>query len=412
MRSVIACLLCCLSVGGLPLACVDPWENTLPATNDVLVVDGTITDRPETQTIQLNRSKADSITGRFGSIPLTKAQVTILVDSSQVVVCQETTPGSYQLPSDFKGQIGHAYQLRFTLADGSRYLSNQQVMQPVPPISKVTAQFNRKAIAPPFADNRFTAGHDLFIDFTDPVDQRNYYRWKWTLYEPQAWCRSCYEGVYAKNLLEPIVPATYPYYYQSTQQPYEDCFYPPLGSFPRNRLANQYADNPCRTQCWEILHSQSINVFSDRYSNGGLITRRSVASIPFYQESPCLVDIRQESLPVAAFQYYDLFQQQTQRTGGLSDTPPSALGGNIHNQANAAEGVIGYFTASSVALTHYYLTRTDTQGAEAPGLFFALHGRPPVVGTYLDFILNLPNDRTALCVPLDRRTPLKPEGWP
>ncbi|WP_461043643.1 DUF4249 family protein [Spirosoma harenae] len=130
------------------------------------------------------------------------------------------------------------------------------------------------------------------------------------------------------------------------------------------------------------------------------------------QETPCLVDIRQESLSPDAFHYYELFQQQTQRTGGLFDTPPSALEGNIHNQANPDEVVIGYFTTSSVAITHYYLPRRDTQGAQAPGLFFAFHGRSPIAETYLDFILNIPNDRTALCVPLDERTSIKPEGWP
>jgi hypothetical protein len=396
----------------LPLACVDPEYLTLRGTVNAVVVDGAITDLTEPQIIRLNRSRADSVSGRFGTLPLTKANVEIVVDSSQVITCHETVAGSYQLPSDFKGQVGHAYQLRFTLTNGSRYYSTQQVMQPVPPITKVTSQFNPTAFSPPFSDNTYTAGHDLFIDFRDPADQRNYYRWEWTLYEPQEWCRSCYEGVYAVNLLAPIVPETYPYYYRSTQQPYEDCFYPPVGTFPRTRLANVNADYPCRTRCWEIIRSYGINVFSDQYVNGGFITRRSVGHIPFYQDSPCLVDIRQKSLTRDAFQYFNLFQQQTQRTGGLTDTPPTALGGNIHNQANQNEVVIGYFTASSVAVNHYYLTRNDTSGKPSPGLFFALNGRLPILEKSVDFILNLPNDRTALCAPLDQRTPIKPAGWP
>ncbi|WP_020600743.1 DUF4249 domain-containing protein [Spirosoma panaciterrae] len=412
MRVTTTLLTSCLMACALTLACVDPWLLTLRATNDVIVVDGTITNLAEAQTIHLNRSQADSVTGQFGTLPLTKAQVEVVVDSSLVIACHETRAGSYQLPSDFKGQIGHAYQLRFTLSDGTQYLSTPQIMQPVPPIGKVTAKFNPKAFPTPFSDNVYTAGHELFVDFTDPVNQRNYYRWRWTLYETQKWCRSCYEGVYAKNLLQPLAPAVYPYYYVSTQQSYEDCFSPPTGSFPRTRLSNQYADYLCRTQCWEIIPGYGINVFSDQYSNGGLITNRSVAHIPFYQQSPCLIDIRQESLPIDAYQYYDLFQQQTQRTGGLSDTPPSALGGNIHNRSNQSEVVIGYFTASAVSVTHYYLLRNDTQGQASPGLFYALNGRSPVAETYLDFILNLPNDRTALCVPLDERTPIKPAGWP
>ncbi|WP_332369266.1 DUF4249 domain-containing protein [Spirosoma telluris] len=177
-------------------ACVDPEDLMLRGTVDIIVVDGTITNLAEEQIIRLNRSKSDPLTGRFGTRPITKAIVEVVVDSSQVVPCHETVDGSYQLPSDFKGQIGHAYQLRFTLSDGTKYASNQQVIQPVPPIDKAASQFNPKSIFPALS-GFYTAGHDLFIDVKDPVDQRNYYRWDWKLYEKQEWCKTCYKGVYA-----------------------------------------------------------------------------------------------------------------------------------------------------------------------------------------------------------------------
>lgn len=397
----------------LPYGCVSPEDITLRGTVNVVVIEGTITNRAETMVIRLNRSRADSLTGRFGTLPLTKASVDVVVDSAQVMACQETTAGTYQLPSDFKGQIGHAYQLRFTLADGSSYVSSQEVMQPVPSISRVTAQFNPVAFSPGFIQG-FTAGHELFLDTIDPADQPNYYRWEWTLYEPQEWCRSCYEGIYIENALIPILPYTYPYYYSSSTQPYEDCFYPPLGTPAHVGLINHRYDYPCRTQCWEILYSHAINVFSDQYTNGGLIARKNVAQIPYYQARPCLVNIRQESLTKDAYQYYDLFQQQTQKTGGLVDTPPTALGGNVHNVAKQNEIVVGYFTASAVANQPYYLDRHDAGSAPYPGLFFALTGRDsprPEDRTEQAFILNTPRPPTAVCGPIDQRTPYKPEGW-
>lgn len=118
-----------LVVLSLPLACVDPEDLTLRGTVDIIVVDGTVTNLAEEQIIRLNRSKSDPLTGRFGSRPITEASVEVVVDSTQIVPCHETVDGSYRLPSDFKGQVGHAYQLRFTLSDGTRYASNQQVIQ-------------------------------------------------------------------------------------------------------------------------------------------------------------------------------------------------------------------------------------------------------------------------------------------
>ncbi len=78
-----------------------------------------------------------------------------------------------------------------------------------------------------------------------------------------------------------------------------------------------------------------------------------MATIPFYTHNPGLVEIRQTSLTADAYRYYSLFQQQTQNTGGLADTPPSALAGNVHNVANKREVVVGFFTASVIASSRY-----------------------------------------------------------
>ncbi|GAB4046225.1 hypothetical protein [Spirosoma litoris] len=47
----------------VPLACVDPENILLRGTNDILVVDGMVTDLGEPQIIKINRSKADPLTG-------------------------------------------------------------------------------------------------------------------------------------------------------------------------------------------------------------------------------------------------------------------------------------------------------------------------------------------------------------
>ena len=421
----------------LLLACVDPEDLTLIGIVDIVVVDGTITDRAEAQIIRLNHSKADPVTGRFGTLPITKATVEVIVDSAQVVPCHETVDGSYQLPSDFKGQIGHAYQLRFTLTNGTQYLSNQQVMQSVPAISKSYAQFNSKSM-PAGLLRDYTAGHDIFIDAQDPVNQHNYYRWDWTLYERQYWCKTCQQGVYA---IHKVLPHTYlyQYYFVAGDELYEDCFIPPIGNqdygAPYVPVGDWAYDYTCRSTCWEILHNYAINVFDDQYSNGGLISRRKVAHIPFYQHAPCLVDIRQLSLTKDAYRYFQLFQQQTQNTGGLADTPPTALAGNVRNVANSQESVAGYFTASAVSLLHQWLDRKDTQGipygATDPlgphenvgdDLFYALTLRRPnpeppppyQADRYPPNVRIWPNtDRppTVPCTLSDTKTPYKPEGW-
>ena len=115
-----------------------------------------------------------------------------------MLTCHETTEGAYQLPADFTGQPGHAYQLRFQLSDGAQYASDTQLLPAIPVllISKVSSRFNAKSFSPAL-DGFFAAGHDLFVDFHDPAEQHNYYRWDWKMWEKQVFCRSCYQGIYS-----------------------------------------------------------------------------------------------------------------------------------------------------------------------------------------------------------------------
>ncbi|GAB4047576.1 DUF4249 domain-containing protein [Spirosoma litoris] len=444
MRSVLSRLVVCFSILFLPLACIDPDDSALLSTNDILVVDGTITNLAEAQIIRLNRSKANPLTGKFGTTPITKATVIVVVDSSLQIACHETIDGSYQLPIDFKGQVGHAYQLRFTLSDGTQYVSSQQVMEAVPSISKVSSRFNPKSLPVTQLDG-YTAAHDIFIESQDPAQEHNYYRWDWKLYERQYWCRTCQNGVYAVHKILPGVYNADKYfkYFVAGDELYEDCFVPSPGlsqidsNAPVVPTEHWNYDYPCRTACWEILYNNDIQVFDDRYSNGNLISQQRVAQIPFYDYQPALVDVRQLSLTPDAYQYYKLFADQSQKTGGLSDTPPTALGGNVHQVANPKKQTIGYFTASAVSQMHYWLDRADRQGFaygaldptgphlnDGDDLFYALNNRRPSPEPPPLYILDehrpTPKvkiwpyaDRppTAPCLQSDNRTPFKPEGW-
>ncbi|GAB4005191.1 hypothetical protein GCM10028808_04480 [Spirosoma migulaei] len=388
MRSLAVKLLICLSTGLSLLTCVDPVESTINSSLNVLIVDCTITDKAETQAVRLNRSQADRLTGRFGYVPVTKANVQIVVDSVEVVICEETTDGRYQLPADFKGQVGHVYQLRFTLSDGTRYESNPEQLQPVAPIGQVRALFNPTSLsATERLNNTYTAAHDFYVDFTDPADQTNYYRWDWIDWERQEWCRSCNGGLYQiKDAQGKLI---------------EDCV-----SFNLNYSYAATFDYNCRTSCWEILYSHDLVLFTDAYSNGNPVKGIRIGRVPLYSQEACLIELRQSSLTKNAYDYLKRLNDQTQTTGGVAGGQPALLVGNVHNVAKQNEPVVGYFTVSSVSSVRYWLTRSDATGT-APGLFVAMNGHPP----YNEPPSGRDRPPLAVCVSSDSRTPYKPEGW-
>ncbi|GAB2566781.1 hypothetical protein GCM10027190_15860 [Spirosoma areae] len=399
----------------LMASCVDRYEPVFNATVDVIVVDGTITNLAEPQIIRLNRSKADPFTGRFGTLPMTKATVEVVVDSAQVIAAHETTDGTYQLPGDFRGQIGHTYQLRFTLSDGQRYESAPETIPALVPISRVYHSFSPTALPTQRPDgqaSRVRAASEVFVDWQDPADQRNYYRWGWKLWEKQEWCRTCQDGFYL--LWNPF----------NENQVYEDCYAPYTmvanGGEAIPAFVNDYR---CRTQCWEILYDSDLNLFDDRFSNGGQLTGRRIAQIPYYQSTGCLVEVRQSLLTPAAHTYFSRLAEQSQNTGGLADSPPAAPIGNVRNLTNDREAIVGHFSATSVSSVRYWIDRKDATG-KPPGLFQALNGLEPSPESQFPdpntgrFKANLGgggknSDRsvTAICFPADNRTPFKPEGW-
>lgn len=355
--------------------CIDPIRIDFPGAIDIVVVEGTLTDLAEPQLIRLSRSQSDPVTGRPGYLTLSEAKVQVVVDSSEVVEAQQTDAGTYRLPADFRAKVGHAYQLRFTLSDGTRYQSSQQIMPAVPPIGNVTAEFNPKSVSPLLVQGR-TSGHDLFLDTQDPADQVNFYRWDWRVWEKREWCRTCEQGAYSIYNVLTKETEFGAIYYETGDTIFESCFYPPKlikgGSLPY--WVYHYK---CRTQCWAILWSSELNLFADNYTNGAAISHRKVAQIPFYQRAPALVEIRQLGLTPAAYRFFRDLQDQTPNNGGVADSPPTASVGNVKNLAKPQEITVGFFTVSSVATTRYWLDRSDAIGVPL-GLFLGLVGRDPL----------------------------------
>ena len=338
------------------ITCVDPAEPIINSSLDVIIVDGGVTDLAEPQIVRLSRSHPDPVTGRFGQLPVSGATVRIVVDSAQVITLTETDAGRYQAPNGFQGQVNHAYQLQFTLSDGTDYRSSIEQLQPVAPIAQIRAQFNPNSLtSTQRLNNVYTAAHDFYVDFTDPANQTNYYRWEWKDWERQEWCRSCQGGKYQIT--------------DAQGKLIEDCV--------NERFTYPKYDYACRTTCWEIIYGNDLTLLNDQNSNGASIKALRVAQVPLYSKEHCLVEIRQTSLTRMAYTYFNQLDEQTRNAGSVAAAQPALLVGNIHNLARYNEPVVGYFVASAVSISRYWLTRSDATGF-APGLFQSLNGYDPV----------------------------------
>ncbi|MBO0935486.1 DUF4249 domain-containing protein [Fibrella sp. HMF5335] len=380
---------------GLLLGCVSTYDPDLALNSRLVVVSGTITDLADQQTVTLNQSRSSQDSVNV-STPISNALVEVIVNGAETVLLTETQPGTYVLPVGFRGKVGNTYQLRFRTSEGAQYASSVEEMTTVPAISRAYDEFTLRG-PKTTADGLPIPANDIYIDFADPAATRNFYLWRWRLYETQAWCATCQQGRYVLRDIGPVGSG-----------PIEV-----IGCVPDSSLSvRNLFDYTCRGNCWDIFYNSDIDVFADTYTNGQRQVGHKVASIPVYQRDPALIVVEQLSLSANAYRYYKLFADQVQNTGTLADAPPAPISGNVKNRANPAENVIGYFAASSVAVNRYKINRQNvTSTGKFQGLFYAQNGRVPNVEVpkgETEYGKGLPS---ALCVPGRYRTDQLPPGW-
>lgn len=373
-------LICCL------LACVEPFEPKLNLEGQRLTVEGRITDGDEPQVVKLSYALAKPF-NEFDIAPIGGASVQVVVNGQTTLALRETTPGTYSLPVGFRGKVGERYQLRLVLPSGVRYESGEETMPAVARIDTAYDRFDARAIARNAEKTTFWPAHNVYVNFTDPPGERNFYGWEWTLWEKQDWCISCQRSLLINERCAGFATAA------------------PTGWYDYN----------CRTKCWDLFFSEQPVVFADTYSDGRTVTGQLTAQIPYYQAAipttgGALVELRQFALSPGAYRYYKLLIDQTQNTGGLADTPPAPLVGNVRNPADPDEIVTGYFTASAVARYRHWIDRRTGSGPPI-GLFQATTGRDPNLEPFNCPPMGDCRPPTMICYPSGTRTPNQPDGW-
>jgi|KBSMisStandDraft_5_1062788.scaffolds.fasta_scaffold00282_16 hypothetical protein len=211
--------------------------------------------------------------------------------------------GVYQSSDpSFIGEVGHEYQLTILTPDGKKYISKPEKMLPVPPIDSAYTDYN-------FHGPAFGEGYDIYIDFTDPGQQQNYYRW--TAFS--------YSVIRSK-----CVPCT--------------------GLCPT-----------CFEYCWLRHDSKDIDIVSDQYFDGRAVKGKKVFFSPAFVNQRHLVEVQQMSLTPQAFSFWQKYKDQQSRIGSIFDPAPASIGGNVYNANDSTETQLGYFFISAVARKKFTL---------------------------------------------------------
>jgi hypothetical protein len=330
-------------------SCVEPYSIDFNQTFNVLVVEAELTNSDELQRIYISNSQY--INQNLLKEPILGLLVKVEINNNERFRLLDATDGSYIFPESFNPKIGDSFQLFFQKPTGQKYQSSVETLVISPEIFKVYDLFELKGTK---AFGKTVPSNNVFVDFKDTNQGQNYYNWIWTLWEKQNVC-----------------------------------------------FSNDFYDLYCEKECYEILQSQEIAVFDDRFYDGKTVEGKIIAKIPYYQDKGALLEIKQNAISAEAYSFYKQLQDLTQNNGTFADTPPQIIGGNITCVSDPNGIVVGMFMVKGIQSIYYWLDRKNAFGKAKPIGLLGRQVQTPMGGGNL----------TAACLTLKNRTPVKPLNW-
>lgn len=290
--------------------CITKFIPETDEEQNLIVVEGLITDQPEIYTIKLSWSIP--IGSKLAAKPLKGCNVTVNDNLGNIYQFTESsTAGTYiSNKATFQGVVGRKYTLHVNTNNATAthysYESMQVEMKAVPPIDSL---FYEKVIIK--EKTEFSGpqeGCQVYLNTFDPEGDCRFYRWDYI----ETW----------KFML--------PYY-----------------------VTNQV--------CWITNNSTNINIKNTSVLAEDRVTRLPVRFISnetdrlSYRYS---ILVNQYSLSEDEFTYWEKMLNISQDVGSLYDITPSTVTGNIFCVEDPGEQVLGYFSVSAITSERIYIDET------------------------------------------------------
>jgi len=298
----------------LPGACIESFDPDIEKYENILVVDGLITDKKEVYTIRLSRTlKFDETRPVMES----GALVEVADNLGNLFTFTESSDGVYLSDTSlFVGVPGRSYTLMIQTDDGSIYVSTSDLLKAAPAIDSVYHRYKEMTLP----GNEILQGIEILLDTNDPRNETRYYRWEWL----ETW----------------------------------------KFGVPYTKLGYE-----AREFCWasapsdQIVISSTMQLSKDVVNDQRLyfVNNRSNRLLKTYSTL-----IRQYALTEATYSFWRKIELLSEHTGSLFDPPPASVTGNVTNENDPGEPVLGFFQVSGVSEKRLFFKHE-----ELPSLFRA-----------------------------------------
>lgn len=299
------------------ISCIDSYWPEVDRYQNLLVVDGLLTNSKEPTVVRLSIS---SSINEGELIPVGGAEMYITNEIQYEIPLSEIEHGTYQVvDSSFRGQVGSSYQLHIQLPNGQNYVSDICHLIEPSPIDSVFGVIE--------SSSQQNSNHDLYgiqfyIDNHSNVADTGYYLWK--------------------------LSQTYKYRSSfNLDFTWEGAFIP----YPK--------PDSLRT-CWYTSQISTIYTYSTKYIDKPVITNFPLNYSSTKSKELSIrysLMVKQLTISKEAFDFWDALQQQNIEQGNLYSQQPIQIKGNMHNVNNEEEPILGYFTVAGIAEKRIYVNR-------------------------------------------------------
>ena len=264
---------------------------------DLLVVEGLITDQPGPNTIRLSKSLPLGV--KNAAKPLEGCIVTISDDLGNYYSLNETVAGTYVTnPTNFQGIIGRWYTLHINTSTDNNNLNYQSFpmeMKPVPPIDSIF--YEKEVIKESDEFSPAVEVCQIYLNTHDPENSCKFYRWE-------------YSETWEFRLPFPVLNNT----------------------------------------CWISNNSDKINIKTTAAFKEDRINRyplNYISNLTDRLRVKYSILVNQYSLNEDEYVYWEKLQNIAEQVGGLYDITPALIPSNIWCVEDPNEKVLGYFSVSA-----------------------------------------------------------------
>ena len=292
-------------------SCVKRYDPELKNTDVVkYVITGQVIRGDQVQRVNVSTSSPMS---KPGNLPVTGCTVKIIDGKGNSYIAEDVWNGDYEvIIPESELVVGNTFKVDIVVQGGTHIVSDFDEIQDAPEIDSVYFVTQKLSTSSPVV---FNQGIQFYVDLNAENFKCRYFKWE----------------------------AIETWEYHSRY---------PIEWYYNGQVRHTYPPDSSKMVCWRTSKVREVFMLSTKD-----LSENRYKQYPLHfvdnLSSPRLVygyslNVRQYALSDAANEYWEKIRVNSQEQGGLYESQPLSVKGNLHNTTNPDQDVLGFFGATTV----------------------------------------------------------------